>query len=144
MQLLGIEPGPMVGKAYKHMLEYRLDNGPVERDVAVAELERWYKEQGEWRLTCGGFAACMGQCEYENPRSRLGERGFFILPISISIGGQLCGFTASCSGALGRSVILSTATQPWMPVIALPAAGTFFVSCRLSNVAPTMTSISWS
>ncbi len=29
------------------MLEYRLDNGPVERDVAVAELERWYKEQGE-------------------------------------------------------------------------------------------------
>ena len=47
MQLLSIEPGPMVGKAYKHMLEYRLDNGPVERDVAVAELERWYKEQGE-------------------------------------------------------------------------------------------------
>lgn len=29
------------------MLEYRLDNGPVERDVAVAELERWYKEQSE-------------------------------------------------------------------------------------------------
>ena len=47
MQLLSIEPGPMVGKAYKHMLEYHLDNGPVERDVAVAELERWYKEQGE-------------------------------------------------------------------------------------------------
>ena len=47
MQLLSIEPGPMVGKAYKHMLEYRLDNGPVERDVAVAELERWYKEQDE-------------------------------------------------------------------------------------------------
>ena len=47
MQLLSIEPGPMVGKAYKHMLEYRLDNGPVERDVAVAELERWYKEQSE-------------------------------------------------------------------------------------------------
>ena len=45
MQLLGIEPGPLVGKAYKHMLEYRLDNGPVERDVAVAELNRWYEEQ---------------------------------------------------------------------------------------------------
>lgn len=27
MRLLGIEPGPMVGKAYRHMLEYRLDNG---------------------------------------------------------------------------------------------------------------------
>ena len=26
------------------MLEYRLDNGPVERDVAVAELNRWYEE----------------------------------------------------------------------------------------------------
>ena len=47
MELLGLEPGPMIGRAYKHMLEYRLDNGPVERDVAVAELERWYKEQGE-------------------------------------------------------------------------------------------------
>ena len=45
MQLLGIDPGPLVGKAYKHMLEYRLDNGPVERDVAVAELNRWYEEQ---------------------------------------------------------------------------------------------------
>ena len=45
MRLLGIEPGPMVGKAYRHMLEYRLDNGPVEHDVAVAELERWYQEQ---------------------------------------------------------------------------------------------------
>ena len=45
MQLLGIDPGPLVGTAYKHMLEYRLDNGPVERDVAVAELNRWYEEQ---------------------------------------------------------------------------------------------------
>ncbi|QOL35380.1 CCA tRNA nucleotidyltransferase [Bifidobacterium lemurum] len=42
MELLGLEPGPMVGRAYKHMLEYRLDNGPVEHDVAVAELKSWY------------------------------------------------------------------------------------------------------
>ena len=43
MQLLGLEPGPMVGRAYKHMLEYRLDHGPVEREAAVAELKRWYE-----------------------------------------------------------------------------------------------------
>ena len=46
MQLLGLEPGPMVGQAYKHMLEYRLDNGPVEREVAIEELKRWYAQIG--------------------------------------------------------------------------------------------------
>ena len=44
MELLGLEPGPMIGRAYKHMLEYRLDNGPVDHDVAVEELKRWYSE----------------------------------------------------------------------------------------------------
>ena len=44
MQILGLEPGPMVGRAYKHMLEYRLDNGPVEREVAIEELKRWYAQ----------------------------------------------------------------------------------------------------
>ena len=34
----------MIGRAYKHMLEYRLDNGPVDHDVAVEELKRWYAE----------------------------------------------------------------------------------------------------
>ena len=29
------------------MLDYRLDNGPVDHDVAVAELRRWYAEQQE-------------------------------------------------------------------------------------------------
>lgn len=42
MTLLGLEPGPMVGRAYKHMLDYRLDNGPVDHETAVAELNRWY------------------------------------------------------------------------------------------------------
>jgi poly(A) polymerase len=45
IEILGIEPGPMVGKAYKHMLEYRLDNGPVDHTVAVEELQRWYAGQ---------------------------------------------------------------------------------------------------
>lgn len=44
MKLLDLQPGPIVGKAYKHMLDYRLDNGPVAHDIAVAELQRWYEE----------------------------------------------------------------------------------------------------
>lgn len=45
MELLGLEPGPMVGRAYKHMLEYRLDHGPVEHDEAVTELRTWFAAQ---------------------------------------------------------------------------------------------------
>lgn len=45
MELLGLKPGPMVGKAYKHMLEYRMENGEVDEDVAVAELKRWWAQQ---------------------------------------------------------------------------------------------------
>ncbi|GAA6122346.1 CCA tRNA nucleotidyltransferase [Bifidobacterium psychraerophilum] len=45
MEILGIEAGPLVGKAYKHMLEFRLDNGPVEEDEARSELIRWWSEQ---------------------------------------------------------------------------------------------------
>ncbi|MFD0704522.1 CCA tRNA nucleotidyltransferase [Alloscardovia venturai] len=45
MEILGLQPGPYVGKAYKHMLDFRLDNGPVEYDVAVEELKRWWKQQ---------------------------------------------------------------------------------------------------
>ena len=44
MRILGLTPGPEVGKAYKHMLDYRLDNGPVDYDVAVEELQRWYAD----------------------------------------------------------------------------------------------------
>ena len=47
MQILQLHPGPTVGEAYKHMLDYRLDNGPVEHDIAVAELQRWYRETHE-------------------------------------------------------------------------------------------------
>lgn len=44
MDLLGLKPGPLVGKAYKHMLDYRLDKGVVGRDNAIAELKKWYTE----------------------------------------------------------------------------------------------------
>ena len=46
-QILGIKPGPVVGRAYKYLLEWRLDEGPHEEDAAPAELLRWWAEQPE-------------------------------------------------------------------------------------------------
>ncbi|WP_344015162.1 CCA tRNA nucleotidyltransferase [Streptomyces thermospinosisporus] len=45
MEILGIKPGPDVGRAYKHMLELRLENGPMPHDEAVAALKQWWSEQ---------------------------------------------------------------------------------------------------
>ncbi|MET8678342.1 CCA tRNA nucleotidyltransferase [Streptomyces sp. NPDC004647] len=45
MQTLGVGPGPVIGKAYKHLLELRLENGPMERDEAVAALKEWWSAQ---------------------------------------------------------------------------------------------------
>ena len=46
MELLGVPPGPVVGKALAHLLELRLDRGPMLREEAVEELRRWAVEQG--------------------------------------------------------------------------------------------------
>lgn len=46
MELLGIPPGPLVGKAYKHLLALRMDQGPLSREEAAAELRRWAAENG--------------------------------------------------------------------------------------------------
>ena len=46
MELLGIPPGPLVGRAYKHLLALRMERGPLGHDEAVAELRRWAAEQG--------------------------------------------------------------------------------------------------
>ncbi|MEV8524584.1 MULTISPECIES: CCA tRNA nucleotidyltransferase [unclassified Streptomyces] len=46
MQILGIGPGPAIGQAYKHLLELRLENGPMEQDAAVAALKEWWAAQG--------------------------------------------------------------------------------------------------
>ncbi|MFE0948045.1 CCA tRNA nucleotidyltransferase [Streptomyces mutabilis] len=45
MEILGISPGPAVGQAYKHLLELRLENGPMEHDAAVAALKEWWAAQ---------------------------------------------------------------------------------------------------
>ena len=50
MQILGIPPGPQVGQAWKYLKELRLDRGPLDHDEAVAELLRWWNENGEPRV----------------------------------------------------------------------------------------------
>ncbi|MEZ0023495.1 poly(A) polymerase [Kitasatospora sp. MAP12-15] len=42
MELLELKPGPQVGKAYKHLLELRLEHGPMEHEEAVAALKAWW------------------------------------------------------------------------------------------------------
>ncbi|VEG58712.1 metal dependent phosphohydrolase [Mycolicibacterium aurum] len=46
MRILGIPPGPLVGKAWNHLKELRLDRGPLDHDEAVAELRKWWNEFG--------------------------------------------------------------------------------------------------
>ncbi|ONI82158.1 CCA tRNA nucleotidyltransferase [Saccharothrix sp. ALI-22-I] len=46
MRLLGLPPGPMVGKAWKFLKELRLDRGPLDHDEAVAELLEWARAEG--------------------------------------------------------------------------------------------------
>ncbi|WP_433290656.1 CCA tRNA nucleotidyltransferase [Pseudonocardia sp. CA-142604] len=46
MELLGIPPGPLVGKAYKHLLALRMERGPVSREEAEAALRAWAAENG--------------------------------------------------------------------------------------------------
>jgi poly(A) polymerase len=41
MAILGIPPGPLVGKAYKHLLDLRMERGPIPHHEAVALLREW-------------------------------------------------------------------------------------------------------
>ncbi|PZT72881.1 MULTISPECIES: CCA tRNA nucleotidyltransferase [unclassified Streptomyces] len=45
MQILGVGPGPVIGKAYAFLLELRLENGPLEHEQAVEELKKWWAAQ---------------------------------------------------------------------------------------------------
>jgi len=45
MQILGIPPGPQVGRAWQYLKELRLDRGPLDHDEAVEELLRWWNAQ---------------------------------------------------------------------------------------------------
>ncbi|WP_420034541.1 CCA tRNA nucleotidyltransferase [Streptomyces sp. cg28] len=47
METLGVSPGPVIGQAYKFLLELRLENGPMEHDAAVAALKEWWADQAQ-------------------------------------------------------------------------------------------------
>ncbi len=42
MAILGITPGPAVGRAYRHLLALRMEHGPLAHDRAVDELKKWW------------------------------------------------------------------------------------------------------
>ena len=46
MRLLGIPAGPLVGQAYRYLLDLRMERGPIPHDDAVAELTAWYARSG--------------------------------------------------------------------------------------------------
>ncbi len=45
-EILGVGPGPVVGKAYKFLLDMRLDEGIVGKEAAKAALVEWARAQG--------------------------------------------------------------------------------------------------
>jgi len=46
MTALGVPPGPIVGKAWKHLLELRIERGPMTREEALAALREWAASEG--------------------------------------------------------------------------------------------------
>ena len=47
MEILDIPAGPQVGKAWSHLKEVRLEQGPLEREDAILELKQWWHQQCE-------------------------------------------------------------------------------------------------
>lgn len=46
-EILGIPPGPVLGRAYKYLLSVRLDEGPIGPEAARDRLLAWWGEQPE-------------------------------------------------------------------------------------------------
>ena len=44
MELLGIGPGPLVGQAYRFLLEQRMEHGPMSEPEVLALLHRWWRD----------------------------------------------------------------------------------------------------
>ncbi|WP_327268980.1 CCA tRNA nucleotidyltransferase [Streptomyces sp. NBC_01218] len=45
MRILGVGPGPVIGRAYAFLLELRLENGPMGEEAAAAALTDWWAAQ---------------------------------------------------------------------------------------------------
>ena len=48
-EVLGIEPGPALGQAYKHLLSVRLDEGVIGKEAAAQRLREWWAERDATR-----------------------------------------------------------------------------------------------
>nr|WP_198392750.1 CCA tRNA nucleotidyltransferase [Brevibacterium yomogidense] len=46
MEILGIPPGPLVGRAYRHLLDIRMEDGVIGPEEAERRLRDWYSDQG--------------------------------------------------------------------------------------------------
>jgi poly(A) polymerase len=46
MRILGLKPGPLVGKAWNYLLEIRLEQGAIGQEAATQELLRWASAEG--------------------------------------------------------------------------------------------------
>lgn len=46
MSILGLKPGPLVGKAWNHLLELRLEHGALGRERVTQELLAWAEREG--------------------------------------------------------------------------------------------------
>jgi poly(A) polymerase len=46
MEILGVGPGPEVGRAWRFLKDLRLERGPLDPDEAEAALRVWWAEQG--------------------------------------------------------------------------------------------------
>jgi len=46
MAILGIKPGPLVGKAHDHLMDLRLEQGPMGKQRATQELLAWAADEG--------------------------------------------------------------------------------------------------
>ena len=46
MAVLGLSPGREVGEAYRHLLELRMERGPLGEEAAREELLAWWTARG--------------------------------------------------------------------------------------------------
>jgi poly(A) polymerase len=46
MAILGLTPGPLVGRAYRFLLNLRMEHGPLGQQRAIQELLRWARSEG--------------------------------------------------------------------------------------------------
>jgi poly(A) polymerase len=47
MAILGVGPGPLVGRAYRFLLEERMEHGPASEEEARERLLEWWAQQPE-------------------------------------------------------------------------------------------------